>query len=231
MQGYAKEQLNMTNVIASFNSAATKRVIFIAHWDTRPRADQEKDTKKQNTPILGANDGASGVAVLLEMARLFKITPPPIGVDILFVDGEDYGKEGDSEWYLLGARHFAKHLQPGYAPVFGVLLDMVGDKTLELKRERYSVKYAPDIVDLVWSTARELGVAQFTDEYQSWVMDDHLPLNEVGIKTIDLIDFAYPDTSNRYWHTSQDTPDKCSAESLEAVGKVLTTVVFRQSAD
>lgn len=229
MTGYGGEQLNLTNIVSSFNLQATKRFLLIAHWDTRPRADQEKDVKKQSRPILGANDGASGVAVLLEMARQFKASPPPVGVDILFVDGEDYGKEGDTEHYLLGARYFAQHMQPGFVPVWGILLDMIGDKELQIKRERFSMKYAPDVVDLVWSTAHELGAGQFSDELQAWVTDDHLPLNDAGVKTIDLIDFAYPDSTNSYWHTLQDTPDKCSAASLEAVGKVLMTVLYRQT--
>ncbi|MFI5252269.1 MAG: M28 family peptidase [Bacteroidota bacterium] len=229
MAGYNGEILNLTNIISSFNLQATKRVLFIAHWDTRPRADNEKDPKKRNTPILGANDAASGVAVFLEMARQFKTNPPPIGVDILFVDGEDYGKEGDTEKYLLGAKYFADHMPQGFNPMFGILLDMIGDKELELKKEQYSLKYAPDIVDLVWSTANALNLPQFSDEPQQWVMDDHLPFNEKGIKTIDLIDFAYPDTSNRYWHTLEDTPDKCSVESLEAVGTVLMHVIYKQT--
>jgi hypothetical protein len=228
LNGYDGEVLNLTNVISSFNLQATKRVLLIAHWDTRPRADNEKDPKKQNTPILGANDAASGVAVFLEMARRFKAVPPPIGVDILFVDGEDYGKEGDTEKYLLGAKYFADHMPQGFSPAFGILLDMIGDKTLEIKKEQYSMKYAPDVVSLVWGTAHELGVAQFSDDVQPAVIDDHLPFNEAGIKTIDLIDFNYPDSSNRYWHTSEDTPDKCSAESLEAVGKVLMQVIYQQ---
>ena len=227
--GYEGEVLNLTNVISSFNLPATKRILFIAHWDTRPRSDNEKDPKKRNQPILGANDAASGVAVFMEMSRLFKQSPPPVGVDIIFVDGEDYGKEGDVSKYLLGAKYFADNLPNGFAPIFAVLLDMVGDKNLELKREKYSMKYAPDIVDLVWGTARELNVPQFSDLEQDWVMDDHLPFNERGIKAIDLIDFNYPDASNRYWHTTEDTPDKCSAESLEAVGNVLMHVLYRQT--
>jgi glutaminyl-peptide cyclotransferase len=225
--GYKGEILKLTNIISSFNRSESKRVLLIAHWDTRPRADGEKDSKKQNLPILGANDGASGVAVLLEVARHLKSNPPKGGVDIVFVDGEDYGKEGDTKMYLLGSKYFAKHLPEVNTPVFGILLDMVGDRQLELQKEQYSLKYAPDIVELVWSAAAELGMSQFLNETQGWVIDDHLPLNEIGIKTIDLIDFDYPDTSNRFWHTTEDTPDKCSAESLEAVGKIVMQVIYR----
>ncbi len=227
VDGYG-EKLQLTNIFGSINPAAATRILLLAHWDTRPRSDQDKDPKKQAQPMPGANDGASGVAVLLEVARAMKHTPPPVGVDILFVDGEDYGKEGDQSMYLLGTQYFAQHLPPDYHPAFGILLDMVGDANLELMREPYSDTYAKDIVDLVWSTARSLGVYQFTDREQHAVLDDHLPLNKAGIKTIDLIDFEYPDATNRYWHTTEDTPDKCSAESLEAVGKVLLEVIYHQ---
>ncbi len=227
--GYDGATLHLTNLIASFNLQAKTRILLVAHWDSRPRADEDPDPKKRSLPIPGANDGASGVAILLEIARHLKTTPPAVGVDMLLVDGEDYGKEGDTPNYLLGARYFADHLPPGFQPAFGILLDMVGDRQLEIPKEPYSMKYAPDIVDLVWSTAHSLGVSQFTDDVQGWVTDDHLPLNEAGIKTIDLIDFNYPDSSNRYWHTTEDTPDKCSPESLEAVGKVLMAVIYQQA--
>ncbi len=226
--GYNGEVLNLANVISSFNLNSTTRILLLAHWDTRPRADQEKDKKKQQKPILGANDGASGVAVLLEIARHLKSNPPPIGVDILFVDGEDYGKERDNKFYSLGARYFAKNLPPGFTPAFGILVDMIGDKELQIFKDRYSLQQAPDVVDLVWKTAAELNISEFANEkHQGDIFDDHVPLNQAGIKTIDLIDFDYPDTSNSYWHTLQDTPDKCSAESLEAVGKVLMHVIYR----
>lgn len=226
--GYDKEILKLSNVISSFNLQAPTRILLIAHWDTRPRADQEKDPKRQKQFILGANDAASGIAVLMEIARHLKASPPSVGVDMVFVDGEDYGKESDNNFYLLGAKYFAKNLPSGFTPAFGILLDMIGDKQLEIPKDRYSLEYAPDIVDLVWSTARELNVPQFVNTTSNgWITDDHLPLNQAGIKTIDLIDFNYPDSTNRYWHTAEDTPDKCSPESLEAVGKVLLHVIYR----
>ena len=228
VNGYNGETLSLTNVIVSFNLQATTRILLVAHWDTRPRADQEKDPKNQEKPILGANDGASGVAVLMEIAKHLNAHPPSVGIDMLLVDGEDYGKEHDTKFYFLGARYFAQNLPPGFSPVFGILLDMIGDAQLQILKDRYSMQQAPDIVNLVWETASELNVTQFAPvSYRGDIQDDHLPLNQAGIKTIDLIDFDYPDTSNRYWHTLQDTPDKCSAESLEAVGKVLMHVIYR----
>jgi Zn-dependent M28 family amino/carboxypeptidase len=226
--GYGGEQLRLTNIIASFRPKDPARILLCAHWDTRPRAEQDETRSRRNDPIPGANDGASGVAVLMEVAGLLKNIPPSIGVDIVLFDGEDYGKEGDHASYLLGSRYFAEHKGGDYIPRFGILLDMVGDKFLELPRERYSLRYAPDVVAMVWKTAASLGVQQFHDETGEEIMDDHLPLNEAGIQTIDIIDFNYPDPTNRYWHTHQDTPEHCSAESLEAVGVVITSVVYAQ---
>jgi glutaminyl-peptide cyclotransferase len=226
IRGYDGGELRFTNIISSFNLKATTRILLLAHWDSRPWADEEPDTSLHSRPIPGANDGASGVAVLLEMARQMKSSPPSVGVDILFTDGEDYGKHTDPAGFLHGARYFASHLPVGYHPVFGILLDMIGDARLEIPREANSVAMAPDVVDLVWGTAIRLGYKQFVNITQGRVTDDHLPLNAAGIPTIDLIDFDYPDHTNRYWHTLQDTPDKCSPESLEAVGTVLMTVVY-----
>jgi glutaminyl-peptide cyclotransferase len=227
--GYGGERLRLTNLIAAFRPRDTTRILLCAHWDTRPRADQDTDKTRRDLPILGANDGASGVAVLLEIATLLKQTPPPIGVDIVLFDGEDYGVEGDHDSYLLGSRYFATHLPAGYLPRFGILLDMVGDRDLELPKEGYSVRYAPDVVDLIWNTARDLGISQFVGDLEQEIIDDHLPLNQAGIKTVDIIDFNYPDQTNRFWHTHEDTPEHCSAESLDAVGTVLTHVLYTQS--
>jgi glutaminyl-peptide cyclotransferase len=129
--GYGGEKLRLTNIIASFKPAAAYRILLCAHWDTRPRAERDEDKTKQDLPIIGANDGASGVAVLLEIATLLKDAPPPVGVDIVLFDGEDYGKEGDVDRYLLGSRHFARTRQTSYLPAYGILLDMVGDANLE----------------------------------------------------------------------------------------------------
>jgi len=224
--GYQGERFRLTNVIASFNPKASDRILLCAHWDTRPRAENDENKARRDDPIIGANDGASGVAVLLELASLLKQRRPDGGVDLVLFDGEDYGTEGDINRYLLGSRYFAANKPANYSPRFGILLDMVGDKFLDLPKEQHSVKYAPDIVEMVWNKARQLGYPQFTDEVGDLVTDDHLPLNEVGIKTIDLIDFNYPDPTNRFWHSHKDIPENCSAESLEAVGTVLTHVVF-----
>ena len=227
VNGYG-ETLKLTNLFAQFRPQAVKRILLTAHWDSRPRADEEQDPAKRNSPIIGANDGASGVAILLELARVMKQTPPSIGVDILLTDGEDYGdsrKDGNTDLYFLGARHFAKTKPESYIPEFGILLDMVGDRDLQLPLEQHSLKYAPQVVDLVWNTAEEVHSTAFVRIIGEAISDDHLPLNEAGIPTIDLIDFQYP-----YWHTHEDTPDKCSAESLETVGRVLSAVIYTKIA-
>jgi glutaminyl-peptide cyclotransferase len=227
--GYGGEKLRLTNLIAAFKPQVSTRILLCAHWDTRPRAEHDTNKSRRNEPILGANDGASGVAVLLEIAGFLKSNPPMVGVDVVLFDGEDYGMEGDRESYLLGSKYFAEHKQADYVPKFGILLDMVGDKELEIPKEQNSVRFAPDVVQLIWSTSRDLGITQFVDQAGEEVLDDHWPLNSAGIKTVDLIDFDYPDRTNRFWHTHKDIPENCSAESLEAVGTVVTQIVYTQT--
>lgn len=227
-KGYGNEELWLTNVIASFRAELGERILLCAHWDTRPRADRDPNVMRRNQPILGANDGASGVAVLLHLADLMKDVPPSIGVDIVLFDGEDYGKEGDRANYLLGSRFFVRQMAADYRPRFGILLDMVGDRFLEIPKEKNSLHFAPEIVELVWNKAAELGITQFVTKVGDAIYDDHIPLNEAGIKTINIIDFNYPDETNRFWHTHKDTPENCSPESLEAVGTVVTHIVYTQ---
>jgi len=232
--GYEGRSYQMTNIIASFNLEATNRILLGAHWDTRPRAERAPDPNRRNEPILGANDGGSGVAVLLELARIFKNHPPPVGVDIILFDGEDYGKEGDLDQYVLGAKYFARNIPPGFRPRFGIIVDMVGDKEARFPRELSSIQYASWLVDLIWNTARNLNIHQFEDRRGTSVYDDHIPLNDAGIPTAliidsELIGYDGPDVRRRYWHTTMDTPDQCSPESLGAVGTVLIEIIYRQT--
>ncbi len=220
--GYNGVLLRLTNVVAHFNLKSSTRVLLSAHWDSSPRADQEPGGAIDK-PIPGADDGASGVAVLLEIARGLRQSPPPVGVDIILWDGEDYGKEGDMDYYCLGSKYWAATKPFSYQPIFAVNLDMIGQKDLAIPREGYSVQYAGDVVDLFWNTAAEMGVDAFVDRTIDPIYDDHLQLDNVGMKAIDLIDFNY-----KYWHTLQDTPDKCSPESLSAVGRVLLRVIYRK---
>jgi glutaminyl-peptide cyclotransferase len=217
------EQLEMTNVFARFRPGLAERVLLIAHWDTRPTADSEPTPERRAMPIPGANDGASGTAVLLELANVLSSHSPPIGVDLLFVDGEDYAPDH----MYLGAKHFAAHKPVGYEPFYGILLDMVGDRTPEFQQEGYSVRYAPEVVERVWRMAERLGYARmFPRTLGIPITDDHIPLNDAGIRTIDIIDFDYG-PANAYWHTLDDSLENVGAEGLEGVGTVISELVYR----
>ena len=215
-----KQTSTLNNVIASFGRHG-ERILLCAHWDTRPWADQDPDSTNRDKPILGANDGASGVAVLLEIAQVLKQHPPPRGVDIVLFDGEDAGLQGQDETWCQGSRYFAQNKQVSYQPRWGILLDFVGDKDLHFPIEGNSQKYAPDLVDRVWSKAEALGLSAFDRSVGYDIIDDHLSLLDVGIPTIDIIDFDYP-----YYHTLQDTEDKCSPQSLGIVGTLLLHLIY-----
>jgi glutaminyl-peptide cyclotransferase len=211
------QTLHLRNFLARFRPAASERVLFLAHWDTRPHADQSANLGQQRLPVPGANDGASGVAVLLGVAAALKAHPPSLGVDLLFDDGEDFGNFAtDSDDVLIGSRYFAAHQPAGYPPLFAVLLDMVGDKDLQIYVEGNSQSVAPEVVDRVWRTADRLGYGQyFLPTGRHTLIDDHVSLQHGGIHAIDVVDFDYP-----YWHTPYDTIDKVSAASLQIVGDV-----------
>ena len=220
-----RQQYRLTNLFVRFRPDASQRILLIAHWDTRPTADQDDDPVKSKEPILGANDGASGAAVLLELANVLKRNPAPIGVDLLFVDGEDVGPDG-SDMYL-GANHFAANLPAGYKPMYGILLDMIADQNPVYTQEGNSRDMAPEVVERVWRTAEQIGLSQFFPRTPGgYVTDDHLPLNRAGIRTIDIIDFDYG-PGNVYWHTSNDVVANTAPRGLEAVGKVLTELIYR----
>lgn len=225
----AGTELPLQNIIARFNPQAPRRLLFLAHWDTRPFADSDTGANAKQ-PVAGANDGASGVAVLLGMADALKKSPPAagIGVDLMMVDGEDYGVFSEEVDVLIGSRYYAAHQLPGPKPDFAVLLDMVGDRDLNIYQEGYSLTAAPDVVDKVWSTAARLGYSKyFVAKDRHTLTDDHVPLQKAGIRAIDVIDFDYPDANNgnAYHHTVLDTIDKVSAESLKIVGDVMIAVI------
>lgn len=209
--------VRMTNFLARFNPAEKHRVLFLAHWDTRPISDGP-NSKDRNAPVPGADDGASGVAVLLGMADALRKNAPGAGVDLLFVDGEDFGDfdaPGRPD-VLVGARYYADHLPAGPLPAWAVLLDMVGDKDLAINPEGYSISAAPDVVERFWGMARTLGHADvFPATPIGPIIDDHTELQRVGIRAIDVIDLNYD-----AWHTKDDTADKLSIASLQAVGDV-----------
>lgn len=215
------DTLHLRNFFARFRPAATERVLLLAHWDTRPHADQSPNLGQQRLPVPGANDGASGVAVLLGVADALKKRPPAMGVDLLFVDGEDYGDFADTSDVLIGSRWFAAHQPPGYQPLFAVLFDMVGDKDLQIYQEGNSVAFAPEVVQRVWRVAADLGYGRrFVPGVRHTLTDDHVSLQRAGIRAIDVVDFDYPS-----WHTTDDTIDKVSAASLQIVGDVAIALV------
>ncbi len=218
-----------TNVIASWRPEAPRRVLLAAHWDSRPVADDDPDPDRRIEPVLGANDGASGVAVLLEVARLLHAQPlqRSVGVDVVLFDLEDLGTSDPSVPpdqrvpFAMGSELFVRD-NPGYRPVYGVLLDMVGDRDLRLPKEGYSVQYAPEVVARVWAAARRAGATAFLDEVGPAIQDDHVPFLREGIPVIDVIQTPFPDT----WHTTSDTPDRVSAESLGQVGRTLVELLW-----
>ncbi len=222
------EIVPMANVFARFNPAATQRILLLAHWDTRPTADKDPVATNLDKPIPGANDGASGVAVLMILADMFGKQPPPIGVDLLFTDGEDW-EQGDM---YIGAKHFAANLIPGYKPLYGVLIDMVGDQDPVFPIEASSQQYAPEVVERVWRTAEKLGLSRhFPRRMGGGVSDDHDALNAAGIRTINVIDPEYgtpvpPGTFGLYWHTMGDSVEHTSPVGLSAVGRVLAHLAY-----
>ena len=212
-----RKQIPMWNVIGEQNWENAKvRVALFAHWDTRPTADEEPDPANRMKPILGANDGASGVAVLLELMRVMKNVKSDVGILYVFLDGEDLGPDLDE--MFLGAKAFAKAMGSP-KPDYGILLDMIGDKNLRVPVEPNSFRFAPDLVRALYTHAQKVGLGTtFPTQFGDTIEDDHIPLNEAGLPTVDLIDFSYP-----AWHTLGDTPDKCSPESLMKVGTLLET--------
>ena len=216
------DTLPLRNVLARFSPAVPERLLFLAHWDTRPAADGP-GSRDTTTPVPGANDGASGVAVLLGVADALQKLRPGVGVDLLFVDGEDYGVFQDSADVLIGSRYYAAHQPPGPRPLYAVLFDMVGDADLQIFQEGYSLLGAPEVVQLVWEVARDAGHgAVFQGSPRHTLTDDHMSLQRAGIRAIDVVDFDYP-----HWHTPDDTIDKVSARSLQVVGEVALGLVAR----
>lgn len=219
----------LTNIIASFNLSPKDdhRILLAAHWDTRPFADKDPDTDKQSQPILGANDGASGVAVLLEIASILSVNMPEIGVDIVFFDGEDFGRSevNGLDDYFLGSKYFTD-TKGDYRPEFAVLVDMVGSKNAKFYMEGFSLEYAPTFVHRIWDKAVELGLPAFVHDNGPKISDDHVILNNSGIPTVNIIDINGFEINYQYWHTTSDTPEQCSPETLRQVGTILLHMIY-----
>jgi Zn-dependent M28 family amino/carboxypeptidase len=209
-----------TNVRARFGPKDGTWIVLGAHWDTRAIADKDPDSTKRALPIPGANDGASGVAVLLELARVFKSEPPPVGVELVFFDGEDLGRGGDVNGFCRGSRAYVKALDHP-RPALAIVLDMVGDKDLNLYYETNSLQAARNLVERLWAGAKRVDAPGFIPEQRHDVYDDHAPFLEAGIPGIDVIDFDYP-----AWHTTHDDLTQVSANSLGQVGRTVLHYVY-----
>lgn len=216
------QTLKLFNIVGQINPHAKDRVMLCGHWDSRPFADRDPDPKNHMTPIPAANDGAGSIAILLEIARQLHLKPVKFGVDIVLFDGEDFGRESVLDDYLLGSKHFAS-TQPIPKPRYGILLDLISEKDLKIQYELNSYMNARSVVEKVFSAAERVKAMSFVREPGQSVMDDHIPFLEKGIPVIDLIDFDY-----KYWHTLEDTPDKCSPYSLGEVGRTLLEVLYTE---
>ena len=213
-----EKSYDLTNIIARFKVGDPQQLLIGAHWDTRPWADEDPDTEKRNDPIIGANDGASGVAVILELAR--------IGITLVLFDGEDMGRSDTPKSYAQGSLAFAKDL-PIEKPDEAIILDMIGDAELHIPIERNSYRQNRQLVKKLWSMAEELSLDAFESRIVYTIYDDHVPLwDEARIPAIDIIDFNYPNSYANYWHTTQDLPENCSAESLGQVGTLLVHYIY-----
>lgn len=222
-------RLDACNIVVSTPSVGSDQRLWLgAHFDTRPISDHDPDPARRAEPILGANDGASGVAVLLHLIELMATNAPPVGVDLIFFDAEDSGRSGAPREFCLGSQELASSLQNFGNPLAGIqprgmiLLDMIGDRDLRVPMEGYSLRHAPGWTESVFARAAELGLPAFVPERGPSVFDDHVPFLFQGIPAVDLIDFDYP-----AWHTLADTPAACSAASLEQVGRLMVDLIYR----
>ena len=218
-----EEEIDGVNILASFYPQMSRRILLGAHYDTRPWADKEEDVTLHNTPILGANDAASGVAVLLELAEIISTRQPQqFGIDMVFFDLEDMGAYGENKSWCLGSSYFANNYSDP-KPEKAIVIDMIGDTDLSINMEYSSYHNSPNLVKEVWEIADQLGFNEFKPRIINQIYDDHYPLIAIGINAIVVIDFEYPS-----WHTLEDTPDKCSPHSLGVVGKTMVNLIYQE---
>jgi len=207
------------NIVGRIRPSDQRRVMVGTHYDTRASADRDRRKELRSTPIIGANDGGSGVAVMLEMARAWQADPPPVGVDLIFFDGEEFGRDNVAEENLIGSKAWVRD-HPEYKPEWGVIVDMVGDSSLRIPKERESAALACKAVRRIWAAAERVGATAFSDGFSRHIWDDNTAFIGHGIPVALLIDFDY-----RWFHTTEDLPDKCSAESLGQVGRAVMEAI------
>ncbi len=244
LNGWDGKTLRSTNIIARLQPDATDRLLICAHWDARPWADNDPDSLNHRKPVMAANDGASGVGVMIELARIIAATDTlqlPFGIDFVCFDAEDYGApywadegETDDTW-ALGAQHFASELtkrEGGAQGAYrcGILLDMVGGQGARFYQEGFSAQYAQNVLTAIWSAAKDAGYSSFfISQPGSWITDDHKPLNDVGVPTVDIITF-HPDCEQSSfgptWHTINDTMENLDRNTLKAVGQTMVQYLY-----
>ena len=231
------DSIPLRNILARFNPKAAQRILYITHWDTRPMADSDPVLGNRNDPILGANDGASGVGLFVALGDALKKVRPGVGVDLLFVDGEDYGASFDPPYadVLLGSQYFVNNPpSPDYKPMYGVLWDMIADADLNITQEPNSMRAAPEVVTRVWQKAADLGYANYfvPKALPFAITDDHVPFIEKGFRVVDVLDYDYGprdatgQVTVNYHHTLQDTMAHISAKSLQIVGDVALSLLM-----
>ena len=222
-------KLESRNIITSFNPASKNRIMLCAHWDSRPVCDEDPNAENHKTPVLGANDGASGVAVLMELARCFAASKPNVAVDIVLFDSEDYGNSSVEHSYCLGSQYWARNPHtPNYRARFGILLDMVGGAGARFDKDVVSMHFASDVVNGVWKTAADMGYASlFSNEMGGSLIDDHYYVNMLsGIPCIDIIDYTNDEGFPSTWHTVNDNLENIDKNVLNAVGTVLVNYIY-----
>ena len=245
LAGYDGTKLRSRNIMASINPEATMRILLCAHWDSRPWADNDPDSANWRKPILAANDAASGVAVMLELARIIgkskdeKAFNKQLGIDFVCFDAEDWGTPqwadvaDNADSWALGAQYWSKNLPQGYEARYGILLDMVGGVGARFYREGMSMQYAPEIVKKVWRAAREVGFGSyFPKEDGGVITDDHVPVNQFAkIPTIDIIPYYADCQQSSFgptWHTLADNMENIDKNTLKAVGQTLVQVIYKE---
>lgn len=235
VRSFENKMLNATNVIAQFNPKNSHRIVLAAHWDTRHVGDQDPDAKKQKEAILGADDGASGVGMLIEIARQISLNKIDLGVDIVLFDAEDQGSNGgkETEW-CLGSQHWSRNLHTTHKHKFGILLDMAGSKNARFTKDQVSMTYAPKVMNKVWKIAQESGYGNFfVNETSGPLVDDHKFVNEIA--RIPMIDIINRPTTSRsgfghYWHTHDDNMNVIDKKTLRAVGQTVLAVIYKEAA-
>ncbi|MCD4818873.1 MAG: M28 family peptidase [Candidatus Cloacimonetes bacterium] len=216
-------EIDGQNITASFYPRKSRRILLGAHYDTRPWADKDADSLNHSKPVMGANDGGSGVAVLFEIGRILANNEPlQYGIDLVFFDLEDMGSYGNDDTWCVGSKYYAENFK-GEKPEKAIVVDMIGDKDLAINMEFFSYKNSPALVNEVWDIAQDLGFTEFKSKIVTAIIDDHYSLIKEGFNAIDIIDFDYP-----VWHTINDTPEQCSSHSLYVVGQTLVTLIYSE---